>query len=120
MKTPTNRIELGGQGMGEVSQKEIECRALELARSDGREAFNEKDILQAREEITGQFASTHAPEETTSTLELKEWDTPPGSSGFQHPKTQIREEGTIAEDLVNEGLDEADHNTRAQSGDPQE
>ncbi|MEO8205237.1 MAG: hypothetical protein ABI615_03595 [Chthoniobacterales bacterium] len=116
MKTPTNRIELAGKGIGEVSQKDIEARALELARSDGRDTVNNKDLLQAREEIEGHTTSTHAPEESTSTAGLKEWDTPQGSSGFQHPKTQIREDGTIAQDLVNEGLDEADHNTRAQSG----
>lgn len=51
-----------GRGLSEVSQSAIEDRALEIAKSKGREEMDENDIETARTEILGKSTNTAAPE----------------------------------------------------------
>ncbi len=51
-----------GRGLGEVSQDEIEKRAMELAHAKGSDTMDEDDLKAAQAEILGKSTTTAAPE----------------------------------------------------------
>jgi hypothetical protein len=59
-----------------------------------------------------------APELDERTVELTEWDEPPGSTGTAAPKSQLEDEVSAGEQLIEEGLDEADRDQRLAASDP--
>jgi hypothetical protein len=59
-----------------------------------------------------------APEVDQRTIELTAWDEPPGSTGTSAPKTQMEDEVPPGEQLVEEGIDEADREQRLAASDP--
>ena len=59
-----------------------------------------------------------APEVNSKTQNLTEWDQPAPTSPDGASKTPFDEETTIAEQLVEEGIDEADRELRIASADP--
>jgi len=59
-----------------------------------------------------------APEVEPKTESLTEWDTPVEASGVSAPKVPMEDETSVAEQLVEEGLDEADRDQRLASADP--
>ena len=58
------------------------------------------------------------PELSAQTQNLTEWDAPPASSGIATPKVVPEDETSIAEQLVEEGTDEADRERRLAAADP--
>lgn len=114
MKTSTSRIELHGEGVGEISEATIERRAAEIAHMDGRITPTSFDRQRAYEDLTGPVHHSE-PETQQETARIHTWDEPVGSSGHQAPRIGMDDESTIAEDLVEEGLDEADHEQRLAS-----
>jgi len=61
---------------------------------------------------------SHAPEVDSKTENLTEWDQPASASDHSAPKNPFEDETTIAEELVEEGVDEADREQRLASADP--
>jgi len=59
-----------------------------------------------------------APELSSETKELVEWDQPPEATGHAAPKVLPDDETSIAEQLVEEGTDEADRDRRIAAADP--
>lgn len=115
---PPGRIEQHNAGLGEVSAAQIEVRAGELARSDGRREPNEGDFQQARQELEGAVGPPGAPEEVQGQLEeVVAWDQPVHASGTRAPRVGLDDENTAPEQLVQEGVEEADHDRRLASAD---
>lgn len=108
MNTP-HRIEIHGQGVGIADDALVERRAEELARIDGRSAAAQRDYLAARRELVRQAPPGVAPEGQES---LQSWDEAPEANGSHRPRVAPDDETSPVELLIEEGLNEADHDTR--------
>lgn len=100
-RTFTGRISGAGHGLGTVTPGMVEARARELAQIAGREPrnFTQADYDQARDELTGNSAQEdYSAEDERTSLSDNTDATPAGSGNF-------------AEQLVQEGVDEATHDT---------
>ena len=89
----------------------VEKRARDLAVINGRPAkqFNQLDIDQAKKELQGQTGPA-VPEASDPAIErLEQWDEAPGSSGVKIPNQTPDDEQPAAEALVEEGVEEAEH-----------
>lgn len=118
---PPGRIEQHNAGVGEVSAAQIAIRASELARSDGRREPNEGDFQQARQELEGLVWPPGAPEEVAGQMEdVVEWDQPAHASGSRAPRVGLTDETSAPEQLVLEGVEEADHDRRLASAEEDE
>jgi len=121
LRVPGGRMEVGGIGAGEVSAAGIEQRARELAHTEGRDKVSDSDRARAREELSGPVHLPTAPEAISPELEeLVSWDDAASSSGHRVEPVGIGGEASIGEQLVQEGLDEADHQTRVSAVDDQD
>jgi hypothetical protein len=108
-------------GIGTVTPEMVRKRAVELALINGRAAHNvsELDVEQARRELTG--GSDRAPDEEAleAAPESKRWDPVGGSSGRQVPDSVDDDEDgegrSIGEQLVSEGVNEAEHDQMLQA-----
>jgi hypothetical protein len=78
----------------------------------------EIDIREIEEAESSTAADEQAPEVDPRTVNLTSWDEPPGSSGTSAPKTQLDDEIPPGEQLVEEGIDEADREQRIAASDP--
>jgi hypothetical protein len=112
--SPKGKILRGTEGLGTVTPQLVEERAREIARSDGREQPNDLDLTRAREELTGTTSSS----EKSATREEpgRDWGMPLVSSGEKAPTVRPEDEENIPEKLIQEGIDEADHDQRSSSG----
>lgn len=109
------RLKAGAPGLGQPNETDIERRAAELAQSDGRDAFTDADLARAAEELSGGTPHSPAPETDANLEELTAWDEPPGQSGGVVEATPLEDEGEVAGDLIGEGIEEADHDTRVEA-----
>jgi hypothetical protein len=78
----------------------------------------EIDIREIEEAEYSTAADEQAPEVDPRTVNLTSWDEPPGSSGTSAPKTHLDDEIPPGEQLVEEGIDEADREQRLAASDP--
>jgi len=58
------------------------------------------------------------PELDNRTKDVTEWDDPPASHGEAAPKVGFDDENSVASELVEEGIDEADREQRLAAEDP--
>jgi hypothetical protein len=79
------------------------------------EGISPDEIETAADETPTEFV---APEVNAETEAVTEWDQPPAASGTAAPKVEPEDEVSIAEQLVNEGTDEADRDRRIAAADP--
>ncbi len=108
-----DRLKAGSPGLGEAAAVDVERRAIELAKIDGRTAFTDADLTQARAELSGGRVEIVAPEvDVRAVEELEEWDVPSDQNGRQVNQVTIDDEATVAEQLIQDGLEEADHDRR--------
>jgi hypothetical protein len=114
------KIQAGGQGLGEISDEMIEARAIEIARSDGRATPNEADLILARAALERSSEPGSPPEVDTRTDSLVAWDEAPESSGGRVESFAIPDEANVAERLVEEGVEEADHSQRLAASEDEE
>ena len=104
------RHERGG-GAATPDEVTLQERAQELAEIDGREEPNKKDFTEARAELLTTGSAPAAPE--AGELEnMTAWDTPLTAAGGQAPECGPDDEANVAQKLVEEGLEEADHDQR--------
>ena len=111
---PTSgKILRGTEGLGTVTPEMIEERAGEIARSDGRSQPNDLDRTRARE----QFISATSGSEKLPTREEpgRDWQMPLVSTGEKAPTVRPEDDENIPEKLVQEGVEEADHDQRLSS-----
>jgi hypothetical protein len=106
----SGRISDHFHGMGTVTREMVEQRAKELAIINGREArdFTEEDWVRAKHEMIGDEATDPAEEEEP-VAGLTRWDEEPGTSGHHVENNSPPDEQTVSERLVQEGLEEANH-----------
>jgi hypothetical protein len=105
------KIEVHGNGLGAPSSEEVEKRAREIAMIDERnpDEFTEADWKQARRELMGEENNT-PPEETPDNADItEEWTVIASSKGHRMPRPGADEDGTIGEQCVVDGLEEAAH-----------
>src|SRR5689334_13828044 len=104
------RIEEHGLGFGTPDEELVRARAREIALTNGRLAdqFNQADFEQAKLELeSAQNAPTDTPEESD---EFPLRDGPPNVSSGEMARVKTpTDEQTLPEDLVAEGVEEADH-----------
>jgi hypothetical protein len=105
------------KGIGNVSPALVTTRAEEIAIADGRlpEDFTDEDWAQALRELRNSQipAPDQVSEEVEAAAPLGEV---PSSIGRQIPKYPLEDEETIAEDLVEQGIDEAVHDEEVEAG----
>ncbi|HEY7000224.1 MAG TPA: hypothetical protein VH330_00660 [Candidatus Udaeobacter sp.] len=99
---------------GTVTPQMIEQRAHEIARADGREEANDLDRTQAREGLTGSTSSSE--QKSTVSEPDPDWYTPRGSSGEKVPTVRPEDKGNIPQKLIQQGIEEADHDQRSNAG----
>ncbi len=114
------RLKAASPELGQASQAEIERRATELALSDGRDAFTDADLARAAEELAGGSTPTVAPEADPATEEITAWDEPPAQSGHRVPTVPLEDETSVAEQLVQDGIEEAEHDVRVAAAEDDE
>ena len=102
------------EGIGTVTSQMIDERARELARSDGRAQPNDLDRTRAREELTG--ATSGSERGPTREEPGRDWAMPLVSTGEKAPTVRPEDDENIAEKLVQEGVEKADHDQRLSSG----
>jgi hypothetical protein len=104
----------GTEGLGTATQQMIEQRAHEIARSDGRNRPNDLDRSSAREELVG---ARSGPEKVPTREEQgRDWEMPLVSTGEKTPSVRPEDDQQVTEELIQEGVEEADHDQRARSG----
>ena len=102
-------------GIGTVTPEMVEKRAIELALINGRLAkdVSETDREQAKRELTGESDLDPKEGDLESAPESERWDPLPGSTGHQASKSIEDDEDdegrSIGEQLVDEGVNEAEH-----------
>ncbi len=117
MSSTTQRIEVSGSGVGEISEADLERRARELATGDGRTEPNEVDYDHARRELHVPAEETAETPGTGDFIAAETDLDPPPTTGHKTPNQFLEnEDQNDTADLVREGLDEADHDTRTESG----
>ena len=105
----------GFTGLGTVTPKMVEKRAVELALINGRtvDQVSETDYEQAKRELTGGPEADPKDIALESVPESERWDPVGDSSGRQVPKSGDESEDdegrSIGEQLVEEGVSEAEH-----------
>lgn len=112
------RIFEHGAGLGTVTPEMVQRRAREIALSDGR-AGNEvtsADWEQARRELIGAGNDPVAETDIEEANSTAGWDPAPPSIGHRTETQEVDDEQSMAEQLYQEGVDEADHDERVQSG----
>jgi hypothetical protein len=108
-----NRLRAGSKGLGAASATEIEQRAGELAKIDGRTEVTDIDLDQAATELDGFSGSLPLPETTNPDVaHLTAWDDPVDAEGQHTPTSKLDDELNVAEQLIEDGIREADHDSR--------
>ncbi len=110
-----DRIEEGrfseqGRGLGTVTKQMIQRRAAEIALINGRPGnVLNTDVDQARRELTGEERLNPEPTAAEELPEEARWEEVPESTGQRAPTVPAPDEQTFAEKLVEEGLEDAEH-----------
>ncbi len=111
-----NRIEEGrftehAHGLGTVTKAMVHKRAEELALIKGRSRHQvlDSDLEEARRELTSEQGLQREPTAAEKVPEDDRWGTTAESAGKQAPTVPAADEQTFAEKLVEEGVEEAEH-----------
>jgi hypothetical protein len=112
---------INSTGIGTVTRKMVQERAVELAIINGRSAKNvsESDWEQAKRELTGEPDVDPKEAVLESAPESERWDPLPGSTGRIVPVASIDGEDddgrSMGEKLVDDGMLEAGHDQMLQA-----
>ncbi len=111
-RSPHGKISEHFQGLGAASLDSVIQRAREIAMINGRPPnhYLDDDFLQAKRELIGASDGAAAPEtENPALANLTHWDENPEAAGHSAPKAEPADEQEASVELVEEGLDEAEH-----------
>lgn len=100
-------------GLGTVTREMVIQRAREIAIINGHQPnhYTRDDFLEAKRELVGDETNEGDDNEFEAVNALTTWDEDPGTSGHEVEHTEANDEQTINEELVHEGVDEAEHDT---------
>src|SRR5947207_15744042 len=112
-ETIKGRISGRFNGLGTVTPEMVEQRAREIALINGRaaEEFNEADLEEARTELTGASPVEEQREEQDAPGAGTLRDMVPGTAGHKNAPKLPSDDQRISEQLVQEGVDEAEHHS---------
>jgi hypothetical protein len=108
-------------GIGTVTRKMVQKRAVELAVINGRTAqeVSKSDLVQAKKELTGQPDIDPQTAVLECALEAERWDPLPGSPGHKAPTAGSEDEDdegrSDQQKLVEEGVAGAEEDQMAQA-----
>jgi hypothetical protein len=109
-----NQIEEGrfsdhGRGLGTVTEAMVQHRARELAFINGHpNQVLDSDLKQAHRELTGEERVNPEPTAAEQLTEDQRWEPVPESVGHKAPTIPAADEQTFAEELVEEGVEDAE------------
>lgn len=109
------RREAGGkifnheEGLGTVTRQMIEDRAREIAVIDGRSRPTKGDRLQARRELLQMRGIEEGSDELDEELDSLDPSETPTRHGRHQPNFATDDEELVQRDLVEQGIEEADH-----------
>ncbi|HVK59634.1 MAG TPA: hypothetical protein VM735_12695 [Candidatus Kapabacteria bacterium] len=112
MDTQTGKFVVGAKPLNTVTEGMVIKRAKEIAVINGRNGneFTADEYEQARRELVG-YPNTDTEDLEAQAPDTGEWLGEAGDRGQKAPVRPAKDEQTIAEDLVKEGVDEATHHT---------
>jgi hypothetical protein len=110
-----HRIEIGSAGFGEGSDRDLEERARQIASSDGRTEVNQLDREEARRQIADPTSDLEPMEDSIAEGDRPDAGVAPASTGSRTERIFSDDETLISEELVREGLEEAEFDTRLRS-----
>src|ERR1051325_1293023 len=112
-ETMKGRISGRFNGLGTVTPEMVEQRAREIALINGRAAedFNEADLEEAHGELTGAVVLSEQRDEEPGPAAGTLRDIVPGTSGHKSEPKMASDDQRVAEQLVQEGVDEAEHHS---------
>jgi hypothetical protein len=88
-----------------MDESEIEQRAVQIARDDGRGLVTVDDRQRAREELLAPNETTGSPEVSAEMGgDLTAWDESPTARGTQAPRVKPEDEASVGKELVEKGL----------------
>ena len=96
-----------------MTSQMIEQRAREIACKDGRSQANDLDRTRAREDLIG-FTSGSEKVPTREEPD-RDWQMPLVSTGEKAPTVRPEDDENIPKKLIQEGIEEADHDQRLNS-----
>ena len=101
------------QGIGAASLDRVLDRAREIALTNGRlpNQFTDEDFLQAKRELMGADSSAESDDPMSA---LVRWDEPLDARGHPVEKTEAADEQAVVVELIEEGLNEAEHDQMVQ------
>ncbi len=107
MRPNTAKILVHSTGLGAPNSEMVRERAREIAFINGRAEFSEADWRQAKMELHG----TQIPdgEEVEASQMVSERDMIACDSGHHTERVLMEDDGNIVEELIAEGMDEAEH-----------
>ena len=105
------KVSLHFKGLGTVTEEMVRARARELAIINGRspEKISTEDLAEAKRELMGENAPPPEGAREDSLPESERWDPNYTSSGGKVGTVPAHDEQTDAEKLVEEGVNEAEH-----------
>jgi hypothetical protein len=124
-KNPINKgvIAENFAGIGPVTRDMVHERARELAKISGRAPHDvsQSDYEQAKRELTGESDMDRQEEVLEALPESERWDPVPGSTGKMDPEPPSEDEDDEGRNesaqLVEEGVQEAEHDLMVQAED---
>jgi hypothetical protein len=109
MRPSTAKILVHSEGLGAPNADVVRQRAREIAFINGREEFSEADWHQAKLELHGSQGSDHHGEEAEAAQMVSERDMIACDAGHHTERVLMEDDGNIVEELISEGMDEAEH-----------
>src|SRR5215831_9007329 len=110
-RTEPGRLSQRGKGIGTVTKGMVRNRAREIALINGRDTHHvlDSDVEQARRELSGEETLDPIPSAEERLPVSERWDPVPGSPGHKAPTVPPPDEQTADEELVDEGVADAEH-----------
>jgi hypothetical protein len=99
--TLSGKIVIGSHGLGVPDAELVQRRAWEVAQIQAHEAPTSADWAEARRELHGRSLTAGLPSEWEETL--------PAFSSRRLAAVIARDEASLGEELVREGMEEAEH-----------
>ena len=112
MDTQTGKFVAGTNALTTVTPAMVVQRAKEIAVTNGRRGndYTQNDYDQAKNELVG-FPNTEATELEDGAPAAGTWLGEAGDTGHKTPVRGAKDEQVFGEDLAQQGVDEATHNT---------
>jgi hypothetical protein len=97
------------EGLGTPTADTVRKRAQELAVINGHATFSEEDWREAKRELHGGHESNDTNGEMDMVALVSEHDMVAGSVGHHVQNVGMEDQNTVGEELIAEGMDEAEH-----------